>query len=157
MSICVCVTLTLVQGCTLVAHTASPFPSSSPKDEMELITPAVEGTLGVLRACRDSATVRAICVTSSVASVSEGKAQQDKGTYTDKDWSDVEEEIGMYAKSKTLAERAAWAFYEEAKPKWALCTINPTFVVGPCLSPEAGGTSMEIVARLMNGTMPVRL
>jgi nucleoside-diphosphate-sugar epimerase len=118
----------VVAGCTLVAHTASPNPSQSPKDENELIRPAVEGTVGILRACKESSSIRAIVVTSSIVSVSEGKAQKGKALYTESDWSDVEADCGMYAKSKTLAERAAWAYFEETKPEWTLCTINPAFV-----------------------------
>ena len=54
-----------VTGCRFVHHVASPFPAAAPKDENELIVPAREGTLRVLRAARDAG-VQRIVLTSSL-------------------------------------------------------------------------------------------
>ena len=139
-----------VEGCTLVAHTASPFPAIEPKHEDELIKPAVNGTLSVLRAAAKASTVKKVVVTSSVAAVGESG---DK-TRGEKDWTDLTKPTGAYVKSKTLAEKAAWDFVAENKPSWSLCTINPAFVLGPTIGPERG-SSMEVGARLLRGEMPM--
>lgn len=139
----------VVLGCTLVAHTASPFPSSAPKHEDDLIKPAVLGTTSVLQACVGSATIRKVIVTSSVAATT----PKSEGKFGEADWTDVNN-TSAYSKSKTLAERAAWALYDKEKPSWSLCTINPCFVLGPTLVNDANGTSTELATRLLSGSMP---
>lgn len=62
----------IVAGCDYVLHTASPFPVNAPRDEDEIIRPAVEGTLSVMRACADSGTVKRVVITSSCAAISSG-------------------------------------------------------------------------------------
>ncbi len=57
-----------VAGCEYVLHVASPFPPSLPKHEDELIVPAREGALRVLRAARDAG-VRRVVMTSSFAAI----------------------------------------------------------------------------------------
>ena len=148
-----------VSGCTLVAHTASPFIVSG-VSEQDLIKPAVEGTLSVLRAVATpaGANVRKVVVTSSVASVSAGysPAEEDAhGPFSEKDWSKVET-AQPYPKSKTLAERAAWEFWRSLgpSPTWSLCTVNPSFVQGPSITPDAG-TSVDIMRRLLGREMPM--
>jgi nucleoside-diphosphate-sugar epimerase len=118
-----------VAGCTYVVHTASPFPNAAPKDEMELIKPAVDGTLFVLKACAlEDSTVKRVVLTSSVASVS-GDVTTHGYTYSEKDWSDPNK-IGAYSKSKVLAEKSAWDFVKEnSHHKFELTTINPGFVM----------------------------
>jgi len=69
---------TAVAGCTYVCHTASPFPIAHPKDEQELIKPAVEGTLAVLRAIAEEPSVKRVVVTSSVAAVHSGWGSEGK-------------------------------------------------------------------------------
>ena len=56
------------KGCTYVVHTASPFVIDKPKDENDLIKPAVEGTLGI---CKGSAAagVKRLVITSSVVAI----------------------------------------------------------------------------------------
>jgi len=98
----------VVEGVTLIAHTASPFPAAEPKHEDELIKPAVNGTLGVLRAALKVPTVRAVVVTSSVAAVGEGaslKGEQAK-VRGENDWTNPDKAIA-YSKSKTLAEKVS--------------------------------------------------
>ena len=96
-------------GCDFVLHVASPFPSGVPKHEDELIIPAREGALRVLRAARDAGVERVV-MTSSFAAIGYGFKEPNR-TFTEKDWTDVGgEHVSAYAKSKTLAERAAWDF-----------------------------------------------
>ena len=100
-----------------MAHIASPFVFEEPADENELIKPAVEGTLSVLRACKEFG-VKRVCVTSSVVSVTSTDPKDDEpDEFTEEHWSDPENNTSMtaYAKSKTLAEKAAWDFMETAQ------------------------------------------
>ena len=98
-----------VAGCDFVLHVASPFPSGVPKHEDELIMPAREGALRVLRAARDAG-VKRVVMTSSFAAIGYGHKEPNR-TFTEEDWTDVNgEHVSAYAKSKTLAERAAWDF-----------------------------------------------
>src|SRR5882757_6685915 len=98
-----------VAGCEFVLHVASPFPAGAPKHENELIVPARDGALRVLRAARDSG-VKRVVLTSSFAAVGYGHAPRDQ-PFTETDWTDPGgRRLGAYAKSKTLAERAAWEF-----------------------------------------------
>jgi nucleoside-diphosphate-sugar epimerase len=118
-----------VKDCTYVVHTASPFPGEAPKDELELIKPAVNGTLFVFRACaQEDSKVKRVVLTSSVASIS-GDRNEDGYTYTEKDWSDPNK-IGAYAKSKVMAEKAAWDFFNDnCQHRFELTAINPGFVM----------------------------
>ena len=121
-----------VKGCTYVLHTASPFPNSSPKDENELINPAVNGTLYVLRACvQDGVKIKRVVLTSSIAAIAGANFEQNR-TYTEKDWPKVEA-LDPYSKSKTMAEKSAWDFLEQRKknnlPCFELAVINPGYVM----------------------------
>nr|MBP8165246.1 NAD-dependent epimerase/dehydratase family protein [Anaerolineales bacterium] len=97
-----------MSGVETVLHVASPFPLFEPEKEDDLIIPAVQGTLRVLRAAHKAGVKRVVQV-SSVAAISSGHNGENK-TFTEADWSDLTKDIGAYAKSKTLAERAAWDF-----------------------------------------------
>src|SRR6202453_755965 len=98
-----------VAGCTYVLHVASPHPPKLPKHEDELIVPAREGTLRVLRASRDAG-VKRVALTSSFAAIGYGHEVQET-PFNESIWSDLNNrEIAAYPKSKTLAERAAWDF-----------------------------------------------
>jgi nucleoside-diphosphate-sugar epimerase len=140
-----------VAGCTYVLHVASPFPPSTPQHEDELVRPAVDGTLRVLRAAAESGTVRRVVQTSSVSAVAEGHDRDAARPLTEADWS-VLERAQPYARSKTLAERAAWRFVEE-DGRIELAVINPGLVLGPLQHPAAR-TSLETVQRLLDGGMP---
>ena len=143
-----------VDGCTYVLHTASPFPASNPSDENELIKPAVDGTLNVLNACKSARSVKRVVLTSSTFAISGGFETDTDHTYTEADWPDTAA-IGPYAKSKTLAEKAAWDFIDGLSgERFELAVVNPTYVVGPVL---CGGmsTSMELPKRLMEHAMPM--
>lgn len=136
-----------VEGCDYVMHVASPFPTETPRSEDELVRPAVDGTLRVLRAAADAG-VRRVVLTSSVAAV--GSGHREETVRTEADWSIVERS-SAYAKSKTLAERAAWDFARDSGAD--LVAVNPGMVLGPLLG-SAVGTSVQVVHRLLTRDMP---
>lgn len=141
-----------VAGCDYVLHVASPFPAVLPKDENELIVPAREGSLRVLRAARDAG-VKRVVLTSSFAAI--GYGQPPRTTpFDETNWTDVNgDDVRPYVKSKTLAERAAWDFVAKEGGKLELSVVNPVGVFGPVLGPDYS-TSILLVQRLMDGDMP---
>ncbi len=142
-----------VEGSKYVLHVASPFFLGEPENEDVFIKPAVEGTLRVLKACAD-ADVEKVVLTSSFAAVGYGHPRE-KEVYTEEDWSSVDGEISPYAKSKTLAEKAAWEFVEslEESKKFELTVINPVAVTGPMLTSDIG-SSNDFLLKLISGSMP---
>lgn len=138
-----------VNGCTYVWHLASPVPAKLPKDETELIRPAVDGTLRVLRAAVGSGTVRRVIMTSSTDAIVHGHAQADR-IHTETDWSNPER-MAPYPKSKLHAEQAAWGF--AASHPVELVTINPGLVLGP-LQRREQNTSMEVIRLLLAHKLP---
>ena len=142
-----------VEGSKYVLHVASPFFLGEPENEDVFIKPAVEGTLRVLKACAD-ADVQKVVLTSSFAAVGYGHPRE-KEVYTEEDWSSVDGEISPYAKSKTLAEKAAWEFVEslEESKKFELTVINPVAVTGPMLTNDIG-SSNDFLLKLISGSMP---
>jgi dihydroflavonol-4-reductase len=142
-----------VRGCTHVQHLASPIPGGPPKHEDELIIPARDGTLRVLRAALAGGVERVV-VTSSVAAVIFGGDRHGR-RFTAADWSDLNgKRIGVYEKSKTLAERAARDFMrDEAAGRMEMVTINPGAVLGPMYG-NAFSTSNELVKKLMDRAYP---
>lgn len=141
-----------VAGCDYVHHVASPFPPAQPKDEQELIRPAREGTLRVLRAARDAG-VKRIVVTSSFAAVGYGHGQRDT-PYTEADWTDPDgPAVQPYMKSKTLAERAAWDFIAREGNGMELAVVNPVGIFGPALNGDLS-TSIFLVKTMIEGKMP---
>lgn len=141
-----------VAGCDYVLHIASPFPPDIPKDENELIIPAREGALRVLRAARD-AHVKRVVLTSSFAAIGYGHPPQ-AAPFDETSWTNVEgDDVRPYVKSKTLAERAAWDFMTREGGDLELAVVNPVGVFGPVLGPDYS-TSILIVQRLMAGAVP---
>jgi len=140
--------LAATKGCDFVIHTASPFPPTLPKDENEVIKPAVDGTLNVLNACLAN-NVRKVVLTSSIAAVIIGN----ENTYcTEDDWS-IAKVCAPYEKSKLLAEQAAWEFYKTNKGKIELTVICPGLLWGPILH-KNNFTSGDIVQLIMKGQLP---
>lgn len=139
-----------MQGVTALVHTASPFPITQPRDPAKVIRPAVEGTERVLKAAAAAGVVRVVLTSSTAAVLNESKPDtlQDEA-----DWCDVHlPTTTPYAKSKTLAERAAW---EIAKARGLrLTTINPGLVLGPPLD-EHYGSSLALIERLLTGKYPM--
>jgi nucleoside-diphosphate-sugar epimerase len=141
-----------VAGCDFVLHVASPFPPSIPKDENELIVPAREGALRVLRAARDAG-VKRVVLTSSFAAIGYGQRQQ-SAPFNETNWTNPDgDDVRPYVKSKTLAERAAWEFMARQGGSLELAVVNPVGVFGPVLGPDYS-TSILLVQRLMDGAMP---
>lgn len=139
-------------GCAYVHHVASPFPPNIPAHEDEVIVPARDGALRVLRAARDAG-VRRVVLTSSYAAIGYGQPQQsapfDETNWTNPGGSDVR----AYVKSKTLAERAAWEFMEREGGALELSVVNPVAILGPVLG-EDYSTSILLIRRLLDGDMP---
>jgi nucleoside-diphosphate-sugar epimerase len=141
-----------VADCDYVLHVASPFPAYVPEHEDELIVPAREGALRVLRAARD-ARVRRVVLTSSFAAIGYGHPPQST-PFNETNWSDpTGSDVTAYVKSKTLAERAAWDFIAREGRDLELSVINPVAVFGPVLGPDYS-TSVLLIQRLMSGAVP---
>ncbi len=138
-----------VEGCEYVLHVASPFPPKQPKDADELIVPAREGTLRVLRASLDAA-VKRIVVTSSVAAIrlsGEGAGR----ALNEEDWTDPDAPgLTPYVRSKTIAERAAWDLVRERGEEDRLAVVNPGAIIGPVLNDDLS-YSLQSVKRLLDG------
>lgn len=140
-----------VKGCTYVLHIASPFPPSQPKDEEELIRPAREGSLRVLRAARDTG-VKRVVLTSSLAAVAYGHTDTSK-PFTEESWTNLNAPVTPYVKSKTLAERAAWDFIAKEGGSLELSVINPVGVAGPVLGSDFS-SSIQLLQSLLKGSVP---
>jgi nucleoside-diphosphate-sugar epimerase len=141
-----------IAGCEYVLHVASPFPMSIPKHEDELIVPAREGALRVLRAARDAGVTRVV-LTSSFAAIGYGHPPQ-AAPFDEKSWTNLDgDDVHAYVKSKAVAERAAWDFIAREGGALELSVVNPVGVFGPVLGPDYS-TSILIVQRLMDGDMP---
>lgn len=143
-----------VQGCEYVMHVASPFVIENPKDEQELIEPAEQGTLRALRAAK-KAGVKRVVLTSSIAAMA---AHMKKGSFNQDSWTDLGDKgLTAYEKSKTIAERIAWSFIEDQKNTdnpLELVVINPGFVMGPSLSEDIDGASLDLCKQLLQRKMP---
>ncbi|MEO6826659.1 MAG: aldehyde reductase [Microbacteriaceae bacterium] len=140
-----------VRGCDFVLHVASPFPVRMPKDESELVRPAREGALRVLRAARDAG-VKRVVLTSSLAAIAYGVPLEGR-TFTEEDWTNPDADVSAYVKSKTLAERAAWEFIAREGGSLELAVVNPVAIFGPLLGPDLS-SSIEIARRLLSGAVP---
>jgi dihydroflavonol-4-reductase len=139
-----------VSGCDYVLHVASPFPPVQPKDPDELIVPARDGTLRVLGASLD-ARVDRIVVTSSVAAITGGGKPVHGRPLAEDDWSDPDNpKLSPYARSKTIAERAAWDFMRERGATEKLATVNPGAIIGPVLNDDRS-FSLQAIERLLGG------
>lgn len=144
-----------LKGVDVLMHTASPFPISSPKDENDLIRPAVDGTLRALKAAH-VAGVKRVILTSSVAAIYGCDLPAGKTEYDETMWTDVTHPVGRgaYTKSKTLAEKAAWDFVKNQAPEIALTTINPVLVLGAPLDKNFG-SSISLIERVLKGKDPM--
>jgi nucleoside-diphosphate-sugar epimerase len=139
-------------GCEEVYHIASPIPAAQPKDPDELIIPAREGTLRVLRAARDAG-ARRVVLTSSFAAV--GYTPKPGAEFTEDDWTDPDTPgLPPYPRSKAIAERVAWDLMERDGGGTELVVVNPTFILGPTLTTELR-SSLQLVKAMLDGTMSV--
>ena len=140
-----------MSGVDAVIHTASPFPLAEPKNEDELIRPAVDGALRALKAAQKAGVKRVVLTSSTVAIMQ--KDFPDGYTLSPADWSEIgHPSMGSYAKSKTMAEKAAWDFVT-THPEMQLTTINPGLVLGAPTDSHYG-SSLDLVRQLMTGKLP---
>ncbi|KLU63761.1 UDP-glucose 4-epimerase [Desulfosporosinus acididurans] len=139
-------------GCDYVLHVASPYPSTVPKNENELIAPTRDGALRVLRAARDNG-VKRVVLTSSFAAIGYGDKER-TASFTEENWTDISSPgLQPYQKAKTIAEREAWDFIAREGGGLELAVVNPVGVLGPVLGPDYS-TSILLIKRLLEGSMP---
>ncbi|GAB3426621.1 Rossmann-fold NAD(P)-binding domain-containing protein [Flindersiella endophytica] len=141
-----------VDGCEEVHHVASPIPFTQPEDPDDLIVPAREGTLRVLRAAR-AAGARRVVLTSSFAAV--GYTPKPGAEFTEDDWTDPDTPgLAPYPRSKAIAERAAWELMRRDGGGTELVVVNPTFIAGPALTTELRSSTL-LVKAMLEGAMQV--
>lgn len=138
-------------GCDAVAHVASPFPLSIPKDKDELVVPATEGTLRALRFAHEAG-VKRFVQTSSAAAIAYGHPEKDHFDYTD--WTNLSAGVPPYIESKTVAERSARDWVAKHAPHMVFCSINPVAVFGPVYNDDLS-TSIELVKKMIDGSIPL--
>jgi dihydroflavonol-4-reductase len=142
-----------VAGVNYVLHVASPVPTVDPKSDEELVRPARDGTLRVLKAARDGG-VKRVVMTSSISAIIHGRAAREK-PFTEEDWTDETNREGTspYDRAKTIAERAAWAWLAVEGGRLELVAVNPSLVLGPVLGSDFSA-SVEAVRKLLDGSIP---
>jgi dihydroflavonol-4-reductase len=140
-----------VAGCTYVLHIASPFVLREPANADELIIPARDGTLRVLRAARDAG-VKRVVLTSSFVAIGYGHPPTDL-PFTEESWTNLDSDLNTYTRSKTIAERAAWDFIAREGRNLELTVINPVGIFGPVLGPNLS-ESIVLVQSLLERAMP---
>lgn len=135
-----------------VLHVASPVMPGHVENEDDVIVPAREGTLRVLRAARDAG-VKRVVLTSAFHAVSWGHPHSDH-VFTEADWTVIDGPgVDAYGKSKTMAERTAWDFVAAEGNGLELTTLLPVAVMGPVMGSDVSGAN-HIVQRMLNGGMP---
>ncbi|HTE23730.1 SDR family oxidoreductase [Flavitalea sp.] len=140
-----------VKGCNYVLHIASPFPLVEPEDENELIIPARDGSLRVLKAAQ-KAGVKRVVLTSSFAAI--GYGIKPKGhIFTEEDWTDENGPLQPYIKSKTVAEKAAWDFLKNHGGDLELTVVNPVGIFGPIIGDIVPASFDGVIKALIGGTV----
>lgn len=139
-----------VKDCDYVLHIASPFPATQPTDEDDLIIPARDGALRVLKAAK-KAGVKRVVLTSSFAAVGYSR-NIDGHVFTEEDWSDVNIPLPAYIKSKTVAEKAAWDYVANEGKGLELTVINPVGIFGPVLGGITSASLDIAITGILNGT-----
>jgi len=153
-----------LKGIAAVIHVASPFTAAVHDPKKDMLDPAIEGTLNVVRSAH-KAGIKRIIITSSFVAVFDfayGGPWRDY-TYTADDWNPATYEeaikgdkpgIWVYCASKALAEKAAFE-YAQQYPDLLITTINPPFIFGP---PEQSigsttslNTSSDYIYKLISG------
>ena len=144
-----------VEGCHAVLHVASPMGQGMPKGT-DLVTPAREGTLRLLKAAAHAGVRRVVITSSTVAAQPPTAAGQSTPEKVDESvWTDPSEtSLSDYARSKTLAERAAWEFVERSRGGPTLSTVLPGMILGPIMAKSVAG-SVELVSRMLTGRFPL--
>jgi len=141
-----------VKDCDYLMHIASPCIIKEPKNESEIINPAVEGTLRALNFSRNS-NIKKVILTSSIGAMLYGNKKKYCET---SDWTNISEYVGSYIKSKTLAEKAAWDYFNNlSNPSFSFTTINPGMVFGPVINGNLEGVSQNMILNLIRGEYSV--
>ena len=138
-----------VKGCKYVLHVASPFPAVDPENEDEVIIPARDGVLRVLKAS-EKAGVKRVVLTSSFAAIGFSKSPKNH-LFTEKDWTDVNVPLTPYIKSKAIAEKAAWDFIKNEGKEMELTVINPVGIFGPLLAGNYSASIEHALLGILNG------
>ena len=137
--------------CDYLFHIASPCFVEEPKNENDLIAPALEGTLRALKAAHKSK-VKKVVLTSSMGTIAYGHNKKYCNT---NDWTDTSKDVGAYIKSKTFAEKAAWDFFNNLADKsFLMTTIHPGMVFGPLLINDIEGISASLITKMITGKFP---
>ncbi|KAJ9183662.1 hypothetical protein P3X46_007485 [Hevea brasiliensis] len=130
-----------IKGCTGVFHVATPVDFENKEPQEVIIKRTIDGTLGILKACLNSKTVRRVVYTSSVSAVWFSEKDKIVDTVDESFWSDVDYmksinyfTFGPYMISKTFTEKIALEFAEEHGLD--LVTIIPSLIVGPFICPK---------------------
>ncbi|NQD69286.1 NAD-dependent epimerase/dehydratase family protein [Sphingobacterium shayense] len=145
----------LSKGKNFIIHVASPFPRELPTNEAELIDPAKDGTLHVLKAAKLNH-VKRIVIVSSLAAIVYGKTKERiNDIFTENNWTDEDNiaDTAPYIRSKTIAEKAAWEYVSKEGSGLELVTVLPGAILGPVLE-EDYGTSANIIIKMLAGNMP---
>ena len=141
-----------VKDCDYLIHIASPCKIKEPKKESEIINPAVEGTIRALNFAKIS-NIKKVILTSSIGAMLYGN---NKKYCEASDWTDISEYVGSYIKSKTMAEKAAWNYFNSlSNPSFTFTTINPGMVFGPVINRNLDGVSQNMILNLIKGQYPV--
>ena len=147
---------------TYVLHTASPFTYKVTSVERDLLRPAIEGTLSILKSTKAyGLNVKKVVVTSSFAAILRLEPIEDPNfVYTEDTWNKITYEQAnddkhpdvAYIGSKTFAEKAAWEFIEKEKPKFSISTILIPYVWGNPINDigvKTLNTSNAVIADIM--------
>ncbi|MEM9997572.1 MAG: aldehyde reductase [Bacteroidota bacterium] len=143
-----------MEGVTHVQHVASPFFAAQPDDPDEMVVPAREGTLNVLRAATEAG-VQRVVLTSSFVAVGYGVTAPPTQPFTEERWTDttIADDVNPYILSKTIAERAAWDYVRATPGAPELATVNPSLVLGPLMTDNASASHV-VLQKMMKGEMP---
>ena len=140
-----------LKDCEYLIHIASPCIIKEPKNESTVIYPALQGTMKALKAANKSK-IKKVVLTSSIGAMAYGN---EKKICETSDWTDTTKNVGAYIKSKTIAEKAAWNYFNDlSDPNFSLTTINPGMVFGPVINGNLGGISANIILNLIKGKYP---
>jgi len=149
-----------MKGCELIFHTASPFTSNFKDPQKDLVDPALNGTKNVLASVNRTASVKRVVLTSSCAAIigdSIDCLSYPNGIATEEQWNMTSTlKHQSYSYSKTVAEKAAWEI-QKSQGRWDLVVINPSFVIGPGIKPDATSDSHHFFRQLGNGKMKTGL
>lgn len=145
-----------MEGCELIFHTASPFILHPKNPQKDVVEPALNGTRNVLNQASKATAAKRVVLTSSVAAIYGDNIDMKKTSgnrLSEANWNETSNlSHHPYSYSKTLAEKEAWKIYENQN-KWDMVVINPSFVIGPGISPNGTSESFSVIKQMGDGTM----